>query len=38
MKVFPDRVSCVVDGEANMTLEMTIPVYKLTRLDMTDSR
>ncbi|WP_066453108.1 SpoIIE family protein phosphatase [Anaerotruncus rubiinfantis] len=36
MKVFPDRVSCVVDGEANMTLEMTIPVYKLTRLDMTE--
>lgn len=36
LTVFPDLVTCTIDGEANMTLEMTVPVYKLSRLDMTE--
>lgn len=36
LNVFPDLVTCTVDGGANMTLEVTIPTYKLSRLDLTE--
>lgn len=36
LNVFPDLVTCTVDGGANMTLEVTVPTYKLSRLDLTE--
>ncbi|WP_162614208.1 SpoIIE family protein phosphatase [Anaerotruncus colihominis] len=36
LTVFPDLVTCTVDGGANMTVEVTIPTYKLSRLDMAE--
>ena len=36
LTVFPDLVTCTLDSGANMTLEITIPLYKLSRIDMTE--
>ncbi|MEM1484818.1 SpoIIE family protein phosphatase [Oscillospiraceae bacterium PP1C4] len=36
LTIFPDMVTCTIDSDANMTLKMTIPIYKLSRIDMTD--
>ena len=33
LTVYPDLVICTVDGGANMTLEVTFPAYKLSRLE-----
>ena len=36
LTVFPDKVSCTIDQDANMLLEMVLPAYKLARLDLTE--
>lgn len=33
LSIFPDNVTCTVDRDANMTLEMTLPTYKFSRID-----
>lgn len=33
LSIFPDAVTCTVDHDANMTLEMTLPTYKFSRID-----
>ncbi len=33
LTIFPDSVTCTVDRDANMTLEMTLPIYKFSRID-----
>lgn len=34
LSIYPDDVLCTIDPETNMTLGITIPIYKLTRIDM----
>ena len=33
LTIFPDSVTCTVDCDANMTLEITMPIYKFSRID-----